>query len=258
VSPATRQRVVPLQGGRNFRDLGGYEAGDGRRIRWGMIFRSGSLAGLTQADWDTLRARGVRAVCDLRSSPEREREPFAWKDASGLAYYARDYATSFGELRRLVAANLATGQAARAAMLSGFRELPFEQAQSYRRIFLHLSSNEVPLVFNCSAGKDRAGTAAALVLSALGVKRQTIIEDFVLTNEVVDLRKALMRRRDGVSMLSQTPTGVVDAILDADARYIETALDAVQERHGSIEAYLRDVLDIDDRALLAIRANLLE
>lgn len=255
---ASNGRVVPLQGGRNFRDLGGYEAADGWRVKWGMVFRSGSLAGLTPSDWQTLVARGVRAMCDLRTPRERDSEPFAWKDAPGLAYYARDYASSFGELRELLKGSLPTGDAARKAMLAGYRELPFEQSPAYRRIFQHLASNEVPLIFNCSAGKDRAGTAAALVLSALGVKRETIIEDFVFTNEAVDLRNVLQGTSDKASLLSRRSPDVVSAILDADPRYIESALDSVQERHGSIERYLHEVLGISDRDLLSIRSHLLE
>ena len=251
------QRIVPLQGARNFCDLGGYDAADGRRVKWGMIFRSGSLAGLCQADWQTLMTRGVRALCDFRTTHEREHEPFVWKDTPGLAYYARDYATSFGDLRRVMTDDLPTGEAARAAMMSGYRELPFEQSAAYRRLFLHLASNEIPLIFNCAAGKDRAGTAAALVLSALGVKRETVIADYVLTNEA-NLSSVLTGNSGKASMLSRRPPEVVSAILDADPRYIETALDSIHERHGSIEGYLRDVLNINDKDLLAIRSNLLE
>jgi protein-tyrosine phosphatase len=257
-SAANNSRVIPLQGGRNFRDLGGYETTDGRRIKWGVIFRSGSLVGLTQSDWEQLTTHGVRTLCDLRTPRERDSEPFAWKDTPGLAYYARDYASSFGELRQVLAGNLPTGEAARAAMLSGYRELPFEQSPAYRQIFMHLAANEVPLIFNCSAGKDRAGTAAALVLSALGVKRETIIADFVLTNTAVDLRHALADATDKASLLSRRSPEVVSAILDADPSYIENALDSVQERYGCVEAYLHEVLNITDADLVSIRRHLLE
>lgn len=258
MSTTNNERVVPLQGGRNFRDLGGYEAADGRRVKWGVIFRSGSLAGLHQSDWERLMARGVRALCDFRTTREREHEPFAWKDTPGLAYYARDYASSFGDLRRVMTDDLPSGEAARAAMLSAYRELPFEQSAAYRQLFLHLMSNEIPLIFNCSAGKDRAGTAAALVLSALGVKRETVIADYVLTNEAVNLSSALGAAAGKASMLSRRSPEVVAAILNADPLYIETALNSIHERHGSIEAYLHEVLHIDAEGLLAIRSNLLE
>jgi protein-tyrosine phosphatase len=97
--PAVPQdRLIALEGGRNFRDLGGYPTVDGRRVRWGLMFRSGSLSGLTEADWDSLTRRGIRTICDLRTHKERAAEPFAWADQAGLSYWARDYALSFAEL----------------------------------------------------------------------------------------------------------------------------------------------------------------
>jgi protein-tyrosine phosphatase len=252
------QRIIALEGGRNFRDLGGYATTDGRRIKWGLVFRSGSLAGLTLADWQSLQQRGVRSMCDLRTTHERSSEPFAWKDAATLTYFARDYASSFGELRRVMASDLPSGAAARAAMIAGYKELPFEQATAYRQIFVHLAANTVPLIFNCSAGKDRAGTAAALILSALGVSRQTLIEDYLLTNAAVDLHQVLAGGDNKRSMLAKRPSDVTAAILNADAAYITSALEAIDERHGSIEAYLHEVLGINAAQLAAIKHNLLE
>jgi protein-tyrosine phosphatase len=257
-SVLARERVARLQGGRNFRDLGGYETRDGRRLKWGRLFRSGSLSNLTPADWDTLVAHGIRVVCDLRTTQEREREPFMWADAPGLTYFTRDYATSFGELRKAMTAQLPTGEAARAAMCAAFRNLPYEQAPAYRRLFAHLAANDLPMIFNCSAGKDRAGTAAALVLCALGVPRETIIEDFVLTDVVGGLRQSMLRRADEASLLSRQPPEIADAILGAHPEYIAAALAAVESRHGSIEGYMREVLELDDSAVMHMRENLLD
>lgn len=251
-------RVVPLEGGRNFRDLGGYPTGDGRRVRWGRLFRSGSLARLTQRDWDHLVGRGVRTICDLRTPAERTAEPFAWAATNGLTYWSRDYQTSFGELRRVMASDFPTEAAARAGMMAGFRELPFEQAPAYRQLFAYLKAGEVPLVVNCSAGKDRAGTAAAMILSALGVPRDLVVEDFLLTNSAVDLMAVLLGRTGSDSIMGRQPVGVARAILHAHPDYIGAALESVEERHGSVESYLHDVLDVSARELDAIRSSLLE
>ncbi|HEX7856130.1 MAG TPA: tyrosine-protein phosphatase [Sphingobium sp.] len=253
-----RERVLPLEGGRNFRDLGGYPTADGRTVKWGLIFRSGSPSKLTQADWDHLCARGVKALCDFRSSREREAEPFAWTECEGFSYWARDYETSFAELRETMRSGFATGEAARAGMMAGYRELPFDQAPGYRQLFAHLKAQEVPLIFNCSAGKDRAGTAAALVLSALGVPRDVVMQDFTLTNEVVDLHRILTGRAKAAGTLSTQPVDVSAAILTADPDYISAALASIDERHGSIEGYLRDVLDVKEAELQAMRDALLD
>jgi protein-tyrosine phosphatase len=120
-----------------------------------------------------------------------------------------------------------------------------------------LAAGEVPLVFNCAAGKDRAGTAAALILSALGVPRETVVDDYVLTNRVVDLEAIFMDRRRRNELTDQS-RGVVTAILKADPSYLHAALDAVEEKHGSIAAYLRDALGITEEALFTMRQSLLE
>lgn len=141
--PIHERRLIPLEGGRNFRDLGGYLTSDGRRVKWRKLFRSGSMAGLTAADYGSLSSLSIKIVCDLRTAQEIEAE-------------------------------LSTPKMARAAMIQGYRRLPFEQVPAHRELFRRLAAGDVPLVFNCSAGKDRAGTAAALILSALGVLRDAL------------------------------------------------------------------------------------
>lgn len=253
-----RDRVLPLEGGRNFRDLGGYPTTDGRMVKWGVIFRSGSMARLTQADWNHLCARGVRSLCDFRTTQEREIEPFAWADTAGLAYWARDYETSFAELRKTMNSGFATGEAAREGMMAGYRRLPYDQAEGYRQLFAHLKAGEVPVIFNCSAGKDRAGTAAALVLSALGVARDVVMQDFALTNEVAQLHRMLKGGSDRAGSLGSQPPEVAAAILHADPAYIGAALDAIDAEYGSIEGYLREMMHVDAAELHAMRDALLD
>ncbi len=249
--------MPPLEGGRNFRDLGGYPTQDGRTVKWGVIFRSGSMARLTQADWDLLSARGIRALCDFRTTREREVEPFGWIDTEGLSYWARDYETSFAELRKTMQSGFATGQAAREGMMAGYRRLPYDQAPGYKQVFAHLKAGEVPMIFNCSAGKDRAGTAAALVLSALGVAREVVLQDFELTNEVGHLHR-MLKVTDRPGSLGTQPPEVSAAVLHADPAYIAAALDAIEAEHGSVEGYLRDVMDVDAAELAAMRDALLD
>jgi protein-tyrosine phosphatase len=251
-----QMRVLPLEGGRNFRDLGGYETQDGRHVRWGLLFRSGSLMGLTATDWTNLTARGLRALCDLRTTRERESEPVALEKLPSVSYWSRDYTTSFADLRRLMATTLGTGDDARRAMMTGYRGLPFDQASAYRQLFGYLKGGHVPVIFNCSAGKDRTGTAAALVLLALGVPRATVLEDFVLTNEVLDLEGILVRRA-GTSLMQQ-PREVIGAILRADPDYLLCALDSIDERHGDLAGFLREELAVSDQELQRLRDTLLE
>jgi len=254
----TAERVLPLQGGRNFRDLGGYVAANGRRVKWGRVYRSGSMAGLTPADYEYLSSLGIKVVCDLRTTRERNAEPNKWQEVAKLHYWSRDYETGFGELRKLIASGPTAGQA-KTAMMDGYRKLAFEQAPAYREIFRRLAAGEVPLAFNCSAGKDRAGTAAALILAALGVPRETVVEDYALSDKVVDFRRAFaVDSSDKSGTLGQLAPEVVTAILSSDPDYIRAALDSIDAKHGSMERYLRDELSITAEELQAIRRQLLE
>ena len=248
-------RVVPLSGARNFRDLGGYPAGGGRHVRWGQVYRSGSLAGLTPADWEALRARDIRAVCDLRTAGERAAAPFAWADAPGMIYRAGDHPVNFAVLSETLRAGFPSGEAARAGMIAGYRELPFQQAAAFRELFARLRAGDVPLVVNCAAGKDRAGTAAALILTALGVPRETVIGDYTLTNAVYDVEAMLREPREG--HLARFDGGVRAAIARADPAYIAAALDAIDTRGGGIDAYLADHAGISATDLAIIRDLLL-
>lgn len=255
--PIDERRIIALQGGRNFRDLGGYLTSDGRRVKWGRLFRSGSMAGLTPADYGSLSRLAIKTVCDLRSVQEVEAEPNRWCRVANIGYWTREHRASFGELRKVMTSGLATPEMARAAMLQGYRRLPFEQAPAHQELFSRLAAGEVPLVFNCSAGKDRAGTAAALILSALGVSRETVVEDYVLTNRVVDLERIFMATAHRSALMDQA-SGIVSAVLRADPAYLHAALDAVEEKHGTVAAYVRDALGITEDASSAMRESLLE
>jgi protein-tyrosine phosphatase len=257
--PYSGSRVLPLAGGQNFRDLGGYSTCDGRRVKWGRVFRSGSLSRLTPADFDYLSGLRIRTICDLRSTGERRSEPNKWYQVANIGYWAREYDVGFGELRKLLASGLSTPEDARAAMLTGYRQLPFDHAVAYRELFARLAAGEVPLVVNCSAGKDRAGTAAALILSALGVPREAVIEDYLLTDEVLDIQKAFLdRAHERKSSLANHSAGVVNAILKSDAGYLRAGLAAIEDRHGTITTYLQEELGVTPQALRVIQDNLLD
>lgn len=249
------ERILALEGSRNFRDLGGYPAADGRTVRWGMLFRSGALSGLTEAGFAAFRARNIRTVCDFRTERERGAEPFAWAAHESLNYWAHDYQVSFAELGETLRSGLASAEAARAGMIAGYRGLPYQLAPAYRRLFGFLKADEVPIVFNCAAGKDRAGTAAALILSALGVPREIVVEDYVLTNTAYDLEATLMTRRLGWG--ANYPDGVGAAIARADPAYIEAALEALDAGPGGLAGYLETELDVRPAELQTIRDRLL-
>lgn len=157
-----------------------------------------------------------------------------------------------------MAQDVPTGAQAREAMLTGYRRLPFEQAPAYSELFRRLAAGEVPLVFNCSAGKDRAGTGAALILTALGVPREIVAADYALTDRLLDRAELASRTANGESLLARLHPDVLAAILGCDPDYILTALDIVAPTEARFEEYLHDTLGVDRAMLAAIRERLLE
>ena len=126
-------------------------------------------------------------------------------------------------------------------------------------MFKRLAAGEVPLAFNCSAGKDRAGTAAALVLSALGVPRETVLEDYLLTDRIVDFKSLFMERaQQRSSSLATQKEEIIAAVLGTDVDYLNAALDAVEQQHGSVAGYVHEALGVDHKALSEMRGQLLE
>jgi protein-tyrosine phosphatase len=248
-------RFLPLERGHNFRDLGGYAAADGRRVRRGVIFRSGTMSDLTEDDVEQLNRLGIVCIYDLRTTSERSKHPTNWHDASKVRMHARDYDHSEGSLKSLA---LGDGAAVRGRMTKLYRTLHEEQRHNFAALFERLIAGDVPLLFNCAAGKDRTGIAAALILTALGVPRATVIEDYALSDRFADPLFALLCRNPRYGLNADSPRDTWLPMTRAYPEYIETFLDTIAERHGSVEAYLAEDLGVDRQAIERLRDTLLE
>jgi protein-tyrosine phosphatase len=259
------KRVVPLAGGRNFRDLGGYRTRDGRQVRWGRLYRSGVMSYFTDEDRRQLSQIGIRTICDFRSPYERKREPTNWS-ATSVRTLHWEYDFRNLSLRAELAGETELNRSVlHECMLRLYRKFPVLFAKPYADLFAQLAAGELPLVFHCSAGKDRTGIAAALVLTSLGVPSETVFEDYALTDRVVDLEKELFQHPDtsvGVgdehAHLARLGAETRAPILRALPEYLRTAFDSIESEHGSIEAYLRSQLGVTDAMLESMRKHLLQ
>ena len=253
---AAHSRLLPLQGGRNFRDLGGYRTGDGRTVKWGVLYRSGSMHGLTAADYRYLEGLGIRTVCDFRDRRERATEPTAWPGATAPRVLSDDYDL---DLRGFLPAGNPKGWTAadaRAAMTASYPRMLIQFNGQYRRMFAELLAGHAPLAFNCSAGKDRTGIAAALLLTALGVPRATVVEDYQLTNRYLDgaaLRAASARTPNPANPLAGLSPEVSKAMIAADPTYLDAALAVVDHHAGGARGYFRDELGLSANDVATLR-----
>ena len=242
------ERIVKLEGAGNFRDFGGYPTMHGGQVKRGMLFRANRLSELTARDIATLDRTGIAAVFDLRSPREREADPTAWRGAH-LAFHSWPP----GHKRRLVDMALEyprTQAGARQLMLDFYFELPRTLGHAFGGILREIASGAVPCVMHCSAGKDRTGMAAALVLSALGVPRDCVLDDYAMTARISanedDMARSLFTGRDGGEkaqgkMREVFPPEAIAMMRSARPEFLESAFAGIDRDYGSLETYYRDI-----------------
>jgi protein-tyrosine phosphatase len=250
-------RLVPLEAGFNLRDFGGYATADGRRVKRGMLFRSGTMALLTQADEERLRALGISGICDFRRQNERLAEPTRWHESAGIAYWSRDYGEVSGILGEMLKDPDATAEDMRNTMIRLYREIPVDHAPSYRAMFGQMAKGDLPILINCSAGKDRTGVGAALILAALGVPRETIDQDYLATNIHADWDMLFSRRDTAVARNARRNPAMMAPLLAADTLYLDALFTVLDADHGGVEGYLASI-GVDGPTLAHIRAALVE
>lgn len=228
------ERHLPMTGGHNFRDLGGYRTVDGRYVKWGKILRSDDLHKLTPEDLAYLGSLPLVSVVDFRSAGEMAEAP------DKIPATATGYACSInpGNLMSAMGDELMLPGRADSLMREMNRLLVTDSAAiaQYVKLFELLQNEaDVPLMFHCSAGKDRTGLGAALILSALGVDEETILSDYMLSNTYLAEKYA--------HYLAESPE--MRALFTVDRSYLGTALEQMKKDHGTVENYLRDVLHVD-------------
>jgi protein-tyrosine phosphatase len=170
------ERLLPLEQGSNFRDIGGYAGAGGKTVKWGRIFRSGAMPMLSEKDYALLSQLRIGSIIDLRSNDEREIAPTQLDDRTGALFLSNDYAFA-----SLFAANSMQANGKFSTDLYASYTKTF--LPQYRQIFNRLLADDGAVLYNCSAGQDRTGTATALILSALGVPRDVILADYHLSTQ---------------------------------------------------------------------------
>jgi protein-tyrosine phosphatase len=243
---------IPLERASNLRDLGGWPTTDGRRVRCGLVFRGPALLALSQADEDVLASLGIRTVCDLRGVHERERHPLRIGTA---ATHALAIEPSVGAgLNDILRTGRASGHFGPVDMMALLREAYCDYAlrnhPQYRLLFEHvLAEDGLPLLLHCSAGKDRTGFGAALLLTALGVAWDNVMADYMATNR--------LWKREIARELS-LPDALKDVLLGVHEELLVAAFAAIHAEYGSVNAYLTGPIGLDTAARAQLAERLLE
>ena len=253
------ERLIAMEGAHNLRDLGGFVTSDGRRVRWGRLYRSDNLAGLSDRDLELLGDLGIRLVCDFRNAEEIEGDPDRLPEGvvSINPAIIVDGATPSVIEEAIVSGNEAGLDFSR-ILLDANEMLVREASPQYRAFFRALEKpDNLPMLFHCTAGKDRAGFAAALVLLALGVPMDRVMDDYLATGiytaDHIDGTVRLIR----MVSLFRIEESEIRSLLGVRREFLQAAFDAIDEDYGSVDAYLREGLGVTDDARGELRTRLL-
>jgi protein-tyrosine phosphatase len=246
----TAERRLPLQGSVNFRDMGGYETVDGRYIKWGMLYRSEELIGLTAADRLYLQNCGLKVICDYRAEYEAELKPnppIGEVRQIGIPIEVESLRhRSQMNYMDMIAKDMLhlLGPSGEMLILANQRYVS-DFAKSFSTLFeILLTPGNLPMVQHCAAGKDRTGFGSAIVLLALGVPEQTVMEDYLLTNTfreeadqkiLASIEPKLARDGDG---------DILWAVMQARPEYLQAAFDEIHLRYGTIDRYLEEAVGL--------------
>ena len=252
------ERRVPLEGSVNFRDLGGYETADGRRVQWGRVFRSDHLGRLTERDVSFVQRMGIRMVCDFRTPAEAKKLPDRFPQTDQCRYLHLpiqhgefDPANTFERIK-----NGEIEWMTEEFMIKGYIKNIDNFASVWLTFFNSLADgSNRPLVFHCTGGKDRAGVCAALILLSLGVPEKTVIYDHGLSNLYIAavLEKIYHQiRSHGVDPKQVAP------YFTAPKNAMEAAIRHIRQTYGSAVEYLVNKAGVDKRILNRLKADLLQ
>jgi protein tyrosine/serine phosphatase len=253
-------RVLALDGVNNFRDYGDYAVAGGGRVKRGALWRSGQHVAASDADLAVIAGLALATVTDLRGDSERALNP-----CRRHASFAAQVLTCDGETAELAshidaAQGVVTEQDARSAMRQLYAGMPYRPnlVAVLRRHFAALATGSGASLIHCFAGKDRTGLSVALTHHILGVHPDDAMADYLLTNEAIAGRQLRGNAGESNARYARLSQAAGRALGGVDASYLAAGLAAIRDSHGSTDAYLDQVLGVDEAARGAIRANYLE
>ncbi|MFB7775946.1 tyrosine-protein phosphatase [Streptomyces bauhiniae] len=250
---------------RNFRDVGGLPTVDGRRVRHGVLFRSGHLAHATEEDAAYLSSLGLHTVFDFRNSADQRLEgpdvelpgvrnvnvPLS-DPADGAEFWRMVRDGDLDQLREILSDGKAAGR-----MIESYRRIVTERTAEHSRVLHALAEDSVPALMHCAAGKDRAGISVAVTLLAVGVERDAITADYLESNAKHRRYKV---RRSGDQAGAYTPEvmELLSPLFDARAEYLAAAFDSIEDTWGGVDAYMARGLKLSDTARERLRERLVD
>jgi protein-tyrosine phosphatase len=255
------ERKVALEGSPNFRDLGGYKTVSGRHVRWGRIYRSGKLSSLTEADIHYFKRLGVSLVCDFRLDFERHSEPRWLGDQDAPHRVELPVAPgSSDSFKKSTHDGIIEVYDAAELMRDMNRDFVISQTSQYARMFQLMLQGNHPVLIHCAAGKDRTGFGAAVILDVLGVDEETIVEDYLLTNQYLSIEKEMEKLSNAIvdSRGFVVPDSALHPLVEIRPEYIKACFEEITHRYESKRHFYEQALGLDEAMIERLKAIYLE
>ena len=259
--PMEHSRIVSLEGVHNFRDYGGYGSAGGGRMARGLLWRSGEHGGASGDDLATIGALGLTTVIDLRGNSERANNPCRRPDGFAAEIVFHDGETAGLALHVEAAEGVLSKSDARRAMERLYREIPFRERliPVLRRYFTVLAARDGPSLVHCLAGKDRTGLAVALLHHVLGVSRDDIMADYLLTNTAGNIERRIAAGGEAIrARRGAIDDATIRTLMGVEPEYLSASFAVIEDRFPSVDAYLAQVLGVDEAVRAQLHARLVE
>lgn len=246
--------LIGIKSGRNFRGLGGYQTKSGQKIKYHKIIRSGHLGELDDHDLDLLKNFKLKYDIDFRSSDEAKKEPDRLPDDVKYEFnpvFSEDLTNSTVGLADLMEIKDLDPDFGFNNMVDAYTDIVTgpDAQKAYQTFFKYLLENDQDqeaLLFHCSAGKDRTGMGAVFLLNSLGVDFDTIKKDYLISNHTTNDFKEQFINNAVANGASENLVKSINALMVVDERYLQHAIDIIDQEFGGLDQYTKEILKIDN------------
>ncbi|WP_294286816.1 tyrosine-protein phosphatase [uncultured Chryseobacterium sp.] len=234
----------------NFRSVGNIKNKDGRILKEGKLYRSANLFKLKPESFKTIKELGIMEIIDLRNSkeiaqkPDRLPEGIVYKNESAF----EDEGDQLNQARKLVLKGKVNGNDAEKRMLDFYRNYVTEHPEVIRKIVTEILESDTPILYHCTAGKDRTGIITALVLTVLRFDQETVVNDYLVSNNYRQklVEKRLRLARNLHFIYPKLDIRVLEKLSWVETAYLNAAFNEIHKKYGSADQYIQKVLGISE------------
>ncbi|MHA7581827.1 tyrosine-protein phosphatase [Paenibacillus vandeheii] len=266
-------RVIPFEGTHNFRDIGGYRTADGRKVKYGLFYRSDELGGLSEQDLVSFQALNIKTIFDYRDDYEAQKKPdpvIAGLKNIRISAIKADQASQINmpgnaedrdRKSHIIVDLVKTGFfkqfRAETMMMELYTKLPINNPSYKQLMEIIQHSDSLGLLHHCTAGKDRTGVGAALILLALGVPEETIMEDYLLTNETMQAFNSNLLKQLA-DHVNEEELQNINQMLGVKEEYMEAVFGSIKKMYGNVDIYLAEEFGLTKQKREALQSMCLE